>query len=173
MKNNGNQKQKTNHSEQILYSKWSVFFQVKRFFFSNSSVSCFQVKRFLFPSQAFIVSKSSDIFFTHAIKKWLSVQIIPQFWTVIHCKLKSKSVLVLPSLNPSLLFTFHLFPSPLYPAGFSFCFFPGFLDTFILLSSNNDNNNRQRNQLLILFNQIKIRLYLTFSNWFGTKSNSV
>ena len=36
-----------------------------------------------------------------------------------------------------LLFTFHLLPSPMHPTGFSFCFFPGFLAVFTLLSSNN------------------------------------
>ena len=53
-------------------------------------------------------------------------------------KLNSKTVPVLPSLGPSLIFSFHLFPSPVYPTGFFFCFFPGFLAIFILISSNNN-----------------------------------
>ena len=39
-----------------------------------------------------------------------------------------------------LLFSFHLLPSLVHPAGFSFCFFRGFLVVFILFSSNNNNN---------------------------------
>ena len=55
-------------------------------------------------------------------------------------KLNSKTVPVLLSLDPSLIFPFHLLPSPVHPTGFSFCFFPGFLVIFIILSSNNNNN---------------------------------
>ena len=51
--------------------------------------------------------------------------------------LTSKTVPVLPSVDPSLIFPFHLLPSPVYPTGFSICIFPGFLAIFILLSSNN------------------------------------
>ena len=40
-------------------------------------------------------------------------------------------------LCTSLLFTFHLLPSPVNPIGFPFCFFPGSLAIFTLLSSNN------------------------------------
>ena len=46
---------------------------------------------------------------------------------------------VLPSLKPSLIFPFHLLPYPVHPTGFSFFFFPGFLDIFTLLPSNNNN----------------------------------
>ena len=31
-----------------------------------------------------------------------------------------------------LIFPFHILPSPVYPTGFSFCFFPGFLTIFTL-----------------------------------------
>jgi len=54
-------------------------------------------------------------------------------------KLNSKTIPVLPSLDPSLIFPFHLLPSPVHPTGFSFCFFPAFVAIFILLSSNNSN----------------------------------
>ena len=37
---------------------------------------------------------------------------------------------------PSLIFPFNLLPSPVHATGFSFCFFPGFLVIFILLSLN-------------------------------------
>ena len=40
-----------------------------------------------------------------------------------------------------LLLPFHLLPSLVHPTGFSFCFFPGVLAIFTLLSSNNNNNN--------------------------------
>ena len=53
-------------------------------------------------------------------------------------KLNFKTVLVIPSLDPSLIFPFHLLPSPTYPTGFSFCFFPGFLAIFNSLSLNNN-----------------------------------
>ena len=53
--------------------------------------------------------------------------------------LNSKTVPVLPSVNPSLIFPFHLLPSLVHPIGFSFYSFPGFLAIFILLSSNNNN----------------------------------
>ena len=54
-------------------------------------------------------------------------------------KVNSKMVPVLPSLVPSVIFPFHLLLSPVHPTGFSFCFFPGFLAIFSLLSSNNNN----------------------------------
>ena len=47
-------------------------------------------------------------------------------------KLNSKTVPVLLSLDPSLIFPFHLLPFPVHPTGFSICFFPGFLAIFIL-----------------------------------------
>ena len=37
-------------------------------------------------------------------------------------KLNSKTVAVLPSFDPILIFPFHLFPSPVHFTGFSFCF---------------------------------------------------
>ena len=37
-----------------------------------------------------------------------------------------------------LLFPFNFLPSPVYPTGFYFCFFPGFLTIFALMSSNNN-----------------------------------
>ena len=52
--------------------------------------------------------------------------------------LTSKTVPVLPSLDPSLMYPFHLLPSPVHPTGFLFYIFPGFLAIFILLSSNNN-----------------------------------
>ena len=36
--------------------------------------------------------------------------------------------------------SFSYFTSPVHPTGFSFCFFPGFLAIFILLSSSNNNS---------------------------------
>ena len=42
-------------------------------------------------------------------------------------ELNAKTVPVLPSLDPSLMFPFHLLPSPVHPTGFSFCFFPGMI----------------------------------------------
>ena len=54
-------------------------------------------------------------------------------------KFKFKTVLFLPSLDPSLIFPFHLLSSPVHPTGFSVYIFPGFLDIFILLSTNNNN----------------------------------
>ena len=39
---------------------------------------------------------------------------------------------------PSLIFPLHLLPSPVHLTGFSFCFYPGFLAIFILLSSNSN-----------------------------------
>ena len=46
----------------------------------------------------------------------------------------SKMVLILPSLDPNLIFPFHLLHYPVYHIGFSFCFFHGFLAIFFLLS---------------------------------------
>ena len=59
-------------------------------------------------------------------------------------KFNSKTVPVLPSFDPSLLYPFHLSPSPVHPIGFSFCLFPGFLDIFILFSSNNNRLNTEQ-----------------------------
>ena len=42
--------------------------------------------------------------------------------------------------NPSLIFPFHLLPTPVHPTRFSFCFFPGFLAIFILSSNNNQHS---------------------------------
>ena len=47
-------------------------------------------------------------------------------------KLNSKPVIVLLSRDLSLIFPFHILPSPVHPTGFSFCFFPDFLAIFIL-----------------------------------------
>ena len=38
-----------------------------------------------------------------------------------------------------LLFLFNLLPSPVHPTGFFFCFFPGFLVIYTLLSSKNNS----------------------------------
>ena len=54
------------------------------------------------------------------------------------------TVTVLPSLDPSLIFAFHLLPSTVQPTGFCSCFFPGFLAIFISLSSNNSNKAGKR-----------------------------
>merc|ERR1719452_38743 len=51
-------------------------------------------------------------------------------------KLNSMRVLVLPSLDPSLIFHFHLLPSLVHLTGFSFRFFSCFLAIFILSSNN-------------------------------------
>ena len=48
----------------------------------------------------------------------------------------SKTVLVLPFFYPSLIFPFHLLPSPVHPIGISFYIFPGFLAIFILSLNN-------------------------------------
>ena len=58
------------------------------------------------------------------------------FYNHLISKLKSKTVPVLPSVGPSLIFPFHLLPFPVHHTRFSFCFFPGFFKIFILLSSN-------------------------------------
>ena len=50
-------------------------------------------------------------------------------------KLNYNTVPVLPSL----IYPFHLSPSPVHPTGSFFCFFPGFLAIFISLSWNNNN----------------------------------
>ena len=57
----------------------------------------------------------------------------------IQDKLNSKTIPVLPSLDPSLIFPFHILRYPIYPTGFSSCFFSSFLAIFILLSSNNSS----------------------------------
>ena len=56
-------------------------------------------------------------------------------------KLNSKTIPVLPSLDSSPIFAFHILPSPVHPTGFFFCLFPDFLAIFTLLSPNNNNNN--------------------------------
>ena len=69
-------------------------------------------------------------------------------WMNSNRKIKRKNVcrstLFISKINSmivSLFFIllFHLLPSPVYPTGFSFGFFPGFLAIFILLLSNNNN----------------------------------
>ena len=55
----------------------------------------------------------------------------------LHTELQDAVPAVLPSPDPTLIFPFHLLPSPVNPAEFSFCFFSGFLVIFILFSSNN------------------------------------
>ena len=60
-------------------------------------------------------------------------------YSPVICKLNSKTVSVVPSINPSLIFPFHLLLSPVHTAGFSYCFFPGFLVIFILLIWKNNN----------------------------------
>ena len=88
-------------------------------------------------------------------------------------KLNFKTVPVLPSLDPSLTFPYHLLSSSMHPTGFFFCFFPGFFAIFILLPSNNNNRiHTQKNRLLILAESTGKRLYLPFSVRFGTKRNS-
>ena len=57
-------------------------------------------------------------------------------WSSFTSKLNSKTVSVLPSVDPSLIFPFQLLPYPAHPTGFSFYIFSGFLVIFILLSSN-------------------------------------
>ena len=54
------------------------------------------------------------------------------------------------TLDPSLIFPFHVLPSLYYHTGFTFYIFPGFLAIFIsLLSNNNNNNNNTNNRILI------------------------
>ena len=57
----------------------------------------------------------------------------------VSLQLSFKTVPVLPSLHHSLIFPFHLLPSPVHPTGFFFCFFPGFLVIYTLLSSKNNS----------------------------------
>ena len=52
-------------------------------------------------------------------------------------ELPSKTIPVVSSLDPCLIFSFHILPSSVHPTGFSFCFFSSFLAIFILLPSNN------------------------------------
>ena len=73
--------------------------------------------------------------------------------------LNTKTVPVLPSV----IFPFHLLPSPMHPARFSFCLFPSFLSIFILLSSNNNNNNVCR--ILYQTDDIKIRIRFTYLSY--------
>ena len=49
-----------------------------------------------------------------------------------HCTSKTVPVLL------SLIFPFHLIPSPIHSTGVYFCFFPSFLAIFISLSSPED-----------------------------------
>ena len=51
-------------------------------------------------------------------------------------KLNSKTVPVFSFL----IFPFHLLPSPVHPTGFSFCFFPGFLAIFIVVSCQHEHS---------------------------------
>ena len=57
-----------------------------------------------------------------------------------------KTASVLLSLPPSLIFPFHLFPSPVHTAGFSFSIFSGFI--FIVLSRNNNTVDNFRRYLI-------------------------
>ena len=59
-------------------------------------------------------------------------------WGSLESKLNSKTVHVLHSLDPSLIFPFHLLPSSVHLARFPFWFFPGFFVIFILSSNNNN-----------------------------------
>ena len=68
------------------------------------------------------------------------------------------TVHVLPSLDPSLIFPFHVLPSQVHPTGFSFCFSPGFFAIFILLSSN--NNNMTLHDLIILNHKLVLLKYI-------------
>ena len=54
------------------------------------------------------------------------------FLRFLTSKLNSKTVPVLPSLDPSLIFPFVLIPFPVYLTGFSFYIFPGYFAIFIL-----------------------------------------
>ena len=59
-----------------------------------------------------------------------------------------------------LLFPFHLLPSPVHPTRFSFCFFPGFLAIFTLLSSNNNNKRLCRSQLSHLHYYLRFCIHM-------------
>ena len=50
-------------------------------------------------------------------------------------KLNSKTVPILPTIDPSLIFSFQILPSPVHLTGYSFCFFRAI---FIMFSSNNN-----------------------------------
>ena len=77
-------------------------------------------------------------------------------------KLNSKIVPVLPSPDPSLIIHFHFLPSPVHTTEFSFCFFPGLLAIFILLSSNNNNTIARsfRDSFLALGTNVTLHFYL-------------
>ena len=60
-------------------------------------------------------------------------------------KVNSKTVPISSFLDPSLMFPFHLLPSLVHLTGFYFCFFPGFLAIFILLSICHRTTTTTRN----------------------------
>ena len=66
---------------------------------------------------------------THLLQSAYNIRHYPQIKYIT-----SKTVLVLPSHDTSLIFPFHILPSPVHPTVFSFYIFHGFLS---LSSSNN------------------------------------
>ena len=60
------------------------------------------------------------------------------YFQFVTSKLNSKTIPVLPSLSPFLIFPFYLLPSPVHPTRFSLCFFPDFLVIFIFSSNKNN-----------------------------------
>ena len=63
------------------------------------------------------------------------------------------------------LFSIHLLPSPVHPIGFSFCFFPGFLAIFTLLSSNNNNNTFRRTPCVRILSLKRTYEHTELSEW--------
>ena len=67
--------------------------------------------------------------------KWfkLILLVVPCIYTSPLNPTSCKTVFVLPSLHPPLMITFHLFPSPVHPSGFSFHIISDIFAVYILL----------------------------------------
>ena len=83
--------------------------------------------------------KGTQFISENACKDWTNRRRLSRTYYKVTSSPNSKTVIVLPSLYPTLIFPFHILPYPVQPTGFSFGYFPGFLAIFILLSSNNNN----------------------------------
>ena len=91
----------------------------------------------------------------------------------LNSKLNSKTVLVLPSLEPSHIFPFHLLPSPVHALPEFPCFFSGFLAICILVSSNNNDSKVPEAGIMHWSDGgrgfICQREYLPIVSWFCTR----
>ena len=123
-----------------LISQWRIAFKV----FRNSIAIKKQFKYHI----NFVISRICDIRKTNEFG-WSYVTLLlcdPTSQGLgLNFKLNCKTVPVLPSL-----IFLHLLPSAVNPAGYSFCFYSGFLDIFVLLSSYN-------NMFVDSFAQVSIR----------------